>query len=247
MFASRFTISALHGSILLERISMKKSLIISVIAVFAFVLTLAPMSVFARDGAESSDTTTNTNDDSSGSGSASTDNGSDSSTRRQEIELKIEQAKEQAKEKLDAAKTEVKDKLSSDRLKICENRTTRVNQLLQDNSTRAKSALTKFEAVATKVEAYVTANNVNVPNYDTLVADVNAKDAAAAAAIGAVSGTTFNCDSQESNAVGKFQTGVVRDELNALKAYRTSIKSLIAAVKTAVSTGSVSNQGGSAQ
>jgi len=225
---------------------MKKSLILSVIAVFAFVLTLAPMSVFARDGAESSDTTTTNTSDDSSSGT-STDNSSGSASRRQEIELKIEQAKEQAKEKLDAAKTEVKDKLSSDRLKVCENRTTRVNQLLQDNSTRAKSVLTKFEAVATKVEAYVTTNSVSVPNYDALVADVNAKDAAAAAAIGAVSGTTFNCDSQESNTVGKFQTGVVRDELNALKAYRTSIKNLIAAVKTAVSTGSVSNQGSNAQ
>lgn len=213
---------------------MKRKLLVSITAMFVAALAFTPVSVFARDGtgATETNTATQTSEDSN-TGTTSDDSSSTTLTPRQESEQEIEKARAEAKQKIEQAKSDLKDKLDAARLQKCENRTTSVNTILSNNAARAKNVLARFEAIAAKVEAYVKNNNLTVPNYDALVADVNAKDAAAAAAIGAVSGTTFSCDTQSANAVGQFQTGVIKDELNALKAYRTSIKNLIAAVKTA--------------
>jgi hypothetical protein len=212
---------------------------IALAAVFTLIATAVPLAVFAETGKSTAPTTGSSGSSSSTKSETETHSSSEpqstttAAQAEKDREVKLEQAREQTKTQLEEAKKNVKQKLETKRLETCTQRTARINTLLKDNATRSQGTLTKFASVLQRVEDYKTAHNLTVANYDGLVADVKAKEAAAASAIGTVSGTTFDCTSQDANAVGKFQTGVIKDELNAIKAYRTAIKNLITAVKQA--------------
>jgi hypothetical protein len=125
-------------------------------------------------------------------------------------------------------------KLSAIKQRICEKRVNVIKNIMAKAATQGAKHLEVFNKIATRVEEFYVNKKLSVSNYDALVAEVNAKKAAAQTAIDAVkNNTNFSCD--DSNPIGKIDAfnGQVRAMHSALKDYRTSIKNLIVAVKQA--------------
>jgi hypothetical protein len=192
---------------------MNRLLKISAALLGAMILALSSAPAFAEDGGSST-----------GSG--------DSTTTGQTTTTENRQAAENAaKVKEQEHQQEVKDKVCKAKKDGAENVENRVVN-------RGQKRLDAFTKIAERAEKFKTDKNLTVTNYDSLVADVNAKKATAQAAV-----DTLNADKGQlpavacGNATGKpaiekFKTDL-KAEQTALKAYKTSIKTLIQAIKTA--------------
>lgn len=163
-----------------------------------------------------------------------------------------------AADSVDPASDTTTDKPSSDKgalkraeasKRVCEKRQKAVTNIMTRISDRGQKQLTLFDTIATRVEMFYTDKGRTVSNYDTLVADVNAKKAAAQEAVDTVSSesATFSCDSSEPKAAVTTFKDSLKLEISALKDYRTAVKNLIVGVKsaqgTAASAGSTSDGG----
>jgi len=163
--------------------------------------------------------------------SGTTTNSDNSTTTSQtSAEQKRAAAKVQAQEKIQAAKEKVC-KAKKDFGESTENRI--IN--------RGQKRLDAYTQIAERAEKFKTDKGLTVASYDALVADVNAKKAVAQTAV-----DTLSADKGQLPAVAcgngtgkpameKFKTDL-KAEQNALKAYKTSIKTLIQAIKTTAKT-----------
>ena len=128
-----------------------------------------------------------------------------------------------------------KTKLSEIKLKVCKKRETSVNNILTRISDRGQKQLDLFSSIATKTEAFYASKGKAISNYDALVADVNAKKAAAQTEVDSIksNSVTFKCDGTDpKGAVSGFKT-VLKAEISALKDFKTAVKNLIVGVKSA--------------
>lgn len=124
--------------------------------------------------------------------------------------------------------------LAAAQLKSCQNRQKAITNIMARISDRGQKQLTLFGTIATRVETFYTDKGKTLSNYDALVADVNAKHAAAQVAVTTTSsaGSGFSCDSTDPKAfVGTFKDSL-KSEISALQDYRTSVKNLIVGVKS---------------
>jgi hypothetical protein len=147
---------------------------------------------------------------------------------------KIEAATAAAKERREAAG----EKLTAKKLKACENRQANINERTTRISDRGTKHLALFTSIAERAKAfYVKKGNV-LANYDTLVADVEAKKVAAQTTVDtiATSKATFTCEGNDPKlAVDDFKAKLTLRN-NALKEYRTAVKNLIVGIKSVNST-----------
>jgi hypothetical protein len=142
-----------------------------------------------------------------------------------------------AADRQSAAKQRAAGKLDEARKKVCNNRSTAIKKVMTIGADAAQRHLNFFGKSVERIQQFYTNKNLNVANYDQLVASVNAKKEAvqgALASLKAVPG--FDCNSD--NPVGnvddyKAKLAAVR---NALKDYRSAITALLVAVKTAAQT-----------
>lgn len=142
-----------------------------------------------------------------------------------------------AQSKAEEVKQRVQGKLDEKRKQTCEKRVATINRIMTNAATQGTNHLSVFDKISERVQKFYADKGLNVANYSALVAEVNAKKAAATAAIKAVQdGKTFSCDGD--NPVGKIDAfnGQIRAMHQALKDYRTAIKNLIVAVKSAAET-----------
>lgn len=140
--------------------------------------------------------------------------------RRSELELKVKEVKAENKVRLDDT-----------RKKVCETRTEKINLIIQKRSEQATKQLEVFKKISDRVQTFVTTKNLTVENYDTLVATIGEKEAAAQAAIDVNKQTTFECASASSDSPSQVPRTTIEAVRNALQEYRTSIKNLIVNVK----------------
>lgn len=125
-------------------------------------------------------------------------------------------------------------KLADAKLKACQNREKAINNILSRISNRGQKQLDLFTSIATKTETFYTNKGKTLSNYDALVADVTAKQAAAQKIVNTVKAdsVTFKCDGTDpKGAVSSFKDAL-KSEIAALQAYRTSVKNLIVGVKS---------------
>ena len=155
-----------------------------------------------------------------------------------EVETETTQAvnsqMEKAKEAMQAKREKAKSQLDAAKLKVCQAREKGITTTMTNLNTRGTEHLAVFTKIADRVEAFYTSKGKTVANYDTLVADVNAKKSAAETAIAnaKASGTTFSCtDSNPGMAAQQFKDAHA-SVVKALQDYRTAIKNLIVAVKS---------------
>ena len=157
-----------------------------------------------------------------------------STTTPTDVQTSINSQIAQLKQKMQAEREQTKANLTAQRLKVCQDREKLIDTQMTKMSDNSTDHLNVFTSIATRVEAFYTQKGKTVANYDSLVADVNAKETAAETAIATAkaSGASFSCtDANPGLAAQQFKdahAGVIK----ALQDYRTAIKNLIVAVKS---------------
>lgn len=147
---------------------------------------------------------------------------------------KIEAATAAAKEHREA----IGEKLTAKKLKACENRQASINNRTARISDRGTKHLALFTSIAERAEAFYAKKGKVLANYDALVAEVEAKKAAAQTAVDtiATSKATFTCEGNDPKlAVADFKANLTLRN-TALKEYRTAVKNLIVGIKSVNST-----------
>lgn len=149
-------------------------------------------------------------------------------------ETRAEEAQTNAQERRDAAKTRLEDA----QLRACENRQRVIKNIMSRIADRGQKQLGLFTKISERVQKFYTDKGLTLSNYDELVADVNAKKAAAQAALDEIKSTSteFECDGDDPKGVVEHFREALKTKIEALKAYRTSIRNLIVGVKSVQST-----------
>lgn len=146
-----------------------------------------------------------------------------------------------AEDRLAAAQT----RLAAAKLKACQNREKAITNIMSRLSERGQKHVDLFSKIAERTETFYTKKGKTLANYDALVADVAAKKAAAQAAVDTVKSTSveFKCDGTDPKGVVSSFKADLKLEIEALKAYRTSVKNLIVGVKSVQGTTSSADKG----
>jgi len=154
----------------------------------------------------------------------------------------VEQFRIQAQEKLAAKKAQVKEQTQEHRQQACEARKTALTKRMSNAVTYAQRHKEVFDKIYSRVQDFYTNKKLNVSDYDSLKASVDAAQATAAASIEALKTTDISVDCTSSTvaqSVSTFQTAV-GDTRDSLKAYRKALVDLINSLKGA-STGASQN------
>jgi hypothetical protein len=120
------------------------------------------------------------------------------------------------------------------KLKACQHREKAINNKMERIAARGQKQLDVFSTIATRTETFYTDKGKTLNNYDALVTDVNAKQAAAQAEVDTVKATSvsFKCDGTDPKGAASSFKAALKAEIDALKAYKTSVKNLIVGVKS---------------
>jgi hypothetical protein len=109
--------------------------------------------------------------------------------------------------------------------------------------TQAQKHLDVFTKIFERTKTFYTDKGKTVANYDALVAAADAAKAKAEATLATLKATdTFKCDVEGPKVVAEDFKAAHEQLREDLKAYRTAIKNLIVAVKTAQAEGGDSNE-----
>lgn len=137
---------------------------------------------------------------------------------------------------------QVQTRLTEAKLKACQAREKAIKKRTEQLVKLATTMQEKFDAIAGRVQEYYTSKVIpsgkTVANYDSLVADIQAKKGAVQIALTTAQNNagTFTCDGNDP----KGQLIQFKDDMrtvkSALKDYRTSIKNLIVAVRSVTGT-----------
>ena len=130
------------------------------------------------------------------------------------------------------------EKLEAKKLQICERVESKIENRSVKMVNKEENMVTRFDKIATKVKDYYTDKLLpkggTIDNYDALVADVAAHEAAVNDAVAtAQSGTSsFDCDANDPKGrLGNFKVDM-KSVITSLKEYRTSVVNLLVAVRT---------------
>lgn len=137
-----------------------------------------------------------------------------------------------------AHRAAVEAKLAGVKLQVCQRRQKAITNIMERIADRGQKQLTLFTTIANRVETFYTDKGKTLDNYDALVADVNAKQAAAQTTVDTIKAdsTGFSCDSSDPKGFVDSFKGSLKSEISALQDYRTSVKNLTVGVKSVQST-----------
>jgi hypothetical protein len=146
-----------------------------------------------------------------------------------------EQFRLQAKAELAEKKAQIKEQTQEHRQQACEARKSELTKRMSRAVTQAQKHKEVFDKIYTRVQDFYTNKQLNVSDYDSLKAKVDAAQADAAAGIQALKETDVSVDCTSStvaDSVSAFQSAVgsTRDSL---KAYRSALVDLINSLKGA--------------
>lgn len=138
--------------------------------------------------------------------------------------------------------TVVAQKLTEVKLKVCQNKEAAIQKRNDQLTKTTTNMLTKFDSIATRVETYYTDKAVpagkTVSNYDALIADIAAKKVAVQTNLdkAITDASAFKCSSDDPKSqLTQFRTDM-QTVKQSLQDYRTSIKNLIVAIRSATGT-----------
>lgn len=157
-------------------------------------------------------------------------------------ETPIKTRVEARKERIEARKERMQTKLDERKLKVCQVKEKVLGNRLSSLTKMTTNMLEKFDKISTRTKEFyenkVVSAGGSVSNYDALVADIDSKKVAVDTALTTAKATSegFSCDADDpKGALTQFRTDMQAVK-SALKDYRTSIKNLIVAVKSAAKT-----------
>ena len=132
----------------------------------------------------------------------------------------------------------IKAKLTAAKLEVCQKRETEITNIMSRMADRGQKQLDLFAGIATKAENLYTEKGKTLTNYDALVADVKDKNAAAQLAVNAVKAATptFKCSGDNPKVTATNFKSLVKIQIDALNAYKQSVKNLIVDIKSVQTT-----------
>jgi hypothetical protein len=206
-----------------QLISKKRSLVLTA----ALVVMVAPGVVYARNGVAEEAT-------SPSSSTGSTAQTEQSDNVREPVKDKVQAIKEEAKGRVVAAKARLQDA----QLKRCQAHEKAITNIMTRIADRGQKQLDLFTTIATRAENFYTEKGHTLSSYDSLVADVNAKKETAQTVVNdtKTADITFACDGDNPHGVIDGFKDSLKQEIAALKEYRTAVKNLIVGVKSVQST-----------
>ena len=194
-------------------------------------LVLAVSPVAAQHGAA----------DTSGSTSDSTSTSTDATETETHTSLR-----DQAKQMLAEKRQNIKEHTADQKKKACEAHSAEINKRSKNYATAAQRHLDVFNSIFSKVKAFHDSKQLNVTNYDALVAAATAKQTAAQAAVDTLKGLDVSIDctaTDPASTVATLKTAV-KNARTSLQDYRQSIKDLVVALKGASTTQTSTTTGG---
>lgn len=143
----------------------------------------------------------------------------------------VQERKAEIKQRIEAKKAEVSAKLADKRLATCEKRQAKINSIFTKATERNKKHLAVFQKIEERVKEFYTSRSLIADGYDAAVANADAKEAAAVAAIEASTEVSFDCAATDAAKPGAAIKEAMQARHAALKDYRTAVKDLILVVK----------------
>lgn len=220
---------------------MKRYIPVFLVAIMAFATLTVGGRVVAQEGSDDTPETT----ESSNSGELSEaqkkalEAAREAAKQREErareaAKQKVEIEREAAKQRLEAKKEEIKSKLTEARLQKCEDQEERINSIIAKAGSQSEKQLSVFQSIKDKVVAFYTEKQLSAADYDSLLAIVEEKEAAALAAVSSTETISLDCSAEgQQRELGNVLRNSVQSLHGALKEYRTAIKDLLKSVKKA--------------
>lgn len=143
--------------------------------------------------------------------------------------------REQAQKLLQAKRQTVKEKTEAVRQKACVQRQKSIDTRTANFAAAAQRHLGVFNDIFTKVQAFHDSKQLNVTNYDTLVATATTKQTAAQSAVDALKALNVQIDCAQPDPAASVATikTAVSNARTALQDYRSAIKDVVVALKGA--------------
>lgn len=143
-------------------------------------------------------------------------------------------------ERSEAARAQAQERLEATKLKVCQKKEAAIQKRSEQLVKMATNMQTKFTAIASRVKEYyadnVVGTDAELDNYDALLTTISDKQTAVNESLTKAQAeiTEFTCDSGDPKAhLTNFKENMKATKA-ALKEYRTAIKDLIVAIRTAV-------------
>lgn len=160
---------------------------------------------------------------------------------REKSQVRQETAQANAEERKESSQT----KLEDAKLKSCENREKAITNIMSRIADRGQKQLDLFTTIAERTQTFYAEKDKDLANYDELAEDVETKKAAAQEAVDALNsnGVIFDCSTENPKGAASAFKESLKSQIEALKAYKTSVKNLIVGVKSVQGTTSSSENG----
>ncbi len=225
---------------------MKMKYLLFVIALVSVLALGLARPVVAQDGSDDDTSTSRSDDDTDEldeedevddedeSESEDFDDDDSLQERQAKIQERIEERQKKLEERFNERRTKIEEKLAGKRLERCERLETRINNLLDRSVERSRDKLAVFQRIEEGVKEFYVNKGLSAEGYEAALANADAKEADAIAAIDAMAEQNFECDEAESSNPGEMISEAAHTRHEALKAYRESIKELIKVVKQAL-------------
>lgn len=132
-------------------------------------------------------------------------------------------------------KEQIAAKLDENKRKVCEKRLTNITRTMTKMQLRGEKQLDVFNKIADRTKTFYVEKQRTVDNYEDLVIAVDEKKQAAQLSIAASAEAIqdFSCGSEDPTAIKDLFKTQIREQIAALKAYKTAVKDLIVGVKSA--------------
>ncbi|PLS81495.1 hypothetical protein CYG49_01945 [Candidatus Saccharibacteria bacterium] len=162
-------------------------------------------------------------------------------SKQEQRAQKTEEKQQRAEEKQQRAEEKQQQKavkLEEKQLKACEKREAAIQRKMTQIADRSERQLAVFTKISERTQAFYKEKGRTVANYDALIMELEAKKIDAETAVEAVrsSSTTFTCEGEDPKGVVAGFKESLQTQNMVLKEYKTAVKNLIVAVKSAQST-----------
>lgn len=167
--------------------------------------------------------------------------GGSSEQSQQSVEKKARETREraeakakEAREGMNERKEEASKRLSDTKRTVCENRKGRIATLTDGVAERAEKQIAVLTKISERVQAFYQEKGMTLATYDALVSDVDAKKAAAEAALADIRTRAegFDCSGEDPKGNLGIYKETVKTKIAAIKEYRTAVRNLIIGVKS---------------
>lgn len=237
-------------------INNKIKLIVFGVLIFALAVTVAPRT-FAREGTTEVDTSSTSETEQKRRAEKERETrlrNQENIDRQRTSERTTEPSEHQTAEREVEAETHrdgsddekkslpPREKLAEQKRKVCEAHAEQINKVMDNVAKRTDTHMSNITNVYVLAKAFYVKHDLTVDNFDQLVAAVDTKKAAAESIAATLTKRSdFSCESDGPKTdIQEFKNQRL-DKVNAVKAYRTAVKELVAAIRTAAAALSATN------